>query len=154
MKSWPKLLISLLLPQIAGALGAVVTISSVGSWYQTLEKPPFNPPAWVFGPAWTTLYILMGISLYLVWTSEHPFKKRALQLFGLQLFLNAIWSPAFFGLESPSLGLLVIVPLWVAILACIRIFHPINKWASLLMIPYILWVSFATILNASIWYLN
>ncbi|MCH7398836.1 tryptophan-rich sensory protein [Belliella sp. DSM 107340] len=154
MKNWVKLVISLILPQIAGGLGALVTISSVGSWYQTLEKPPFNPPSWVFGPAWTTLYVLMGISLYLIWTSNHPLKRTALKLFGIQLFLNALWSPAFFGLESPILGLIVIIPLWGAILVCIKIFYPIHKWASFLLIPYILWVSFATVLNASIWYLN
>ncbi len=154
MKNWLKFLISILLPQIAGGLGALVTISSVGSWYQMIEKPSFNPPSWVFGPAWTTLYILMGIALYIIWTSNHFLKKRALQLFGIQLFLNAIWSPAFFGLESPIAGLIVIIPLWVAILACIKLFYPISKWAAFLLIPYIIWVSFATILNASIWYLN
>lgn len=154
MKNWLKLLISIILPQIAGGLGALVTISSVGSWYQTIEKPSFNPPSWIFGPTWTVLYIMMGISLYLIWKSNHPFKKKALWLFGIQLFLNAIWSPAFFGLESPILGLIVIVPLWVMILVCIRAFFPIDKWASYLLIPYLLWVSFATVLNASIWYLN
>lgn len=154
MKNWLKLLISIILPQIAGGLGALVTISSVGSWYQTIEKPSFNPPSWIFGPTWTLLYIMMGISLYLIWKSNHPFKKRALWLFGIQLILNAIWSPAFFGLQSPILGLIVIVPLWVMILICIRAFFPIDKWASYLLIPYLLWVSFATVLNASIWYLN
>lgn len=154
MRNWLKLLISIILPQIAGALGALVTISSVGSWYQTIEKPSFNPPSWVFGPAWTLLYIMMGVSLYLIWKSDHPFKKKALWLFGIQLFLNTIWSPAFFGLESPILGLIVIIPLWVMILVCIRAFFPIDKWASYLLIPYLLWVSFATVLTASIWYLN
>lgn len=154
MKNWLKLLISIILPQIAGGLGALVTISSVGSWYQTIEKPSFNPPSWIFGPTWTLLYIMMGVSLYLIWKSNHPFKKKALWLFGIQLFLNAIWSPVFFGLESPILGLIVIIPLWVMILVCIRAFFPIDKWASYLLIPYLLWVSFATVLNASIWYLN
>lgn len=154
MKDWPKLLISIILPQVLGGLGALVTISSVGSWYQTIQKPSFNPPSWVFGPTWTLLYIMMGLALYLIWKSNHPFKNKALWVFAVQLSLNAIWSPAFFGLESPLLGLIVIVPLWIMILVCIRAFFPINKMASYLLVPYLLWVSFATILNASIWYLN
>lgn len=154
MKNIFKLIISIVLPQLTGGLGAIVTISSVGSWYQTINKPFFTPPSWVFGPAWTTLYLLMGISLFLIWKSEHPMKKTALWLFALQLVLNGIWSPAFFGLESPILGLVVIIPLWIMIVVCIRFFLPINKAASYLLIPYLMWVSFATALNAGIWYLN
>lgn len=154
MKNIFKLIISILLPQLTGGLGALVTISSVQSWYQTINKPFFTPPSWVFGPAWTTLYLLMGIALFLIWKSNHPMKKTALWLFGIQLFLNGIWSPAFFGLESPILGLFVIVPLWIMIVVCIRVFFPINKISSYLMVPYLLWVSFATALNAGIWYLN
>ena len=154
MNNTLKLIISIVLPQVAGGLGALVTISSVGSWYQTINKPSFTPPSWLFGPAWTTLYLLMGIAMFLIWKSDHSQKKTALWLFGIQLFLNGIWSPAFFGLESPILGLVVIVPLWVMILVCIKVFFPINKTAAYLMIPYLMWVSFATALNASIWYLN
>ena len=154
MNNTLRLIISILLPQVTGALGALVTISSVGSWYQTINKPSFTPPSWVFGPAWTTLYFLMGIALFLIWKSNHPLKKQALWLFGIQLFLNGIWSPAFFGLESPILGLVIIVPLWIMIVVCIKVFFQINKTASYLMVPYLLWVSFATALNGSIWYLN
>ena len=154
MNNTLKLIISILLPQLTGGLGALITISSVGSWYQTINKPSFTPPSWLFGPAWTTLYLLMGIAMFLIWKSDHSLKKTALWLFGIQLFLNGIWSPAFFGLESPILGLVVIVPLWVMILVCIKVFFPINKVAAYLMIPYLMWVSFATALNASIWYLN
>ena len=154
MNNTLRLIISILLPQVTGALGALVTISSVGSWYQTINKPSFTPPSWVFGPAWTTLYLLMGIALFLIWKSNHPLKKQALWLFGIQLFLNGIWSPAFFGLESPILGLVIIVPLWIMIVVCIKVFFQVNKTASYLMVPYLLWVSFATALNASIWYLN
>lgn len=154
MKNIFKLIISIVLPQLTGGLGAIVTISSVGSWYQTINKPFFTPPSWVFGPAWTTLYLLMGISLFLIWKSEHPMKKTALWLFAIQLVLNGIWSPAFFGLESPILGLVVIIPLWIMIVVCIRFFFPINKAASYLLIPYLMWVSFATALNTGIWYLN
>jgi tryptophan-rich sensory protein len=154
MNKYLKLFISLLLPQIAGGLGAFFTLSSVQSWYLTLNKPSWNPPSWLFGPVWTTLYVLMGIACYLIWKSEHPRKKQVLTLYFLQLFLNFLWSPAFFGVQNPMLGMLVIVPLWVAILACILLFRKINGWAALLMIPYLLWVSFATVLNATIWYLN
>jgi tryptophan-rich sensory protein len=149
-----KLFVSLLLPQIAGGLGAFFTLSSVQSWYLTLNKPSWNPPSWLFGPVWTTLYVLMGIACFLIWKSEHPSKKQVLTLYFLQLFLNFLWSPAFFGVQNPMLGMLVIVPLWAAILACILLFRKINGWAALLMIPYLLWVSFATVLNATIWYLN
>jgi translocator protein len=154
MNNTIKLIISIIIPQAVGGLGALVTVSSVESWYQTINKPSFTPPSWVFGPAWTTLYLLMGIALFLIWKSNHPMKKTALWLFGIQLFLNGIWSPAFFGLESPILGLVVIVPLWIMIVVCIKVFFPINKAASYLMVPYLLWVSFATALNAAIWYLN
>ncbi|SIS56167.1 TspO/MBR family protein [Belliella pelovolcani] len=154
MKNWQKLVIAILIPQVSGVLGALVTVSSVGSWYQTINKPSFNPPSWIFGPVWTSLYIMIGISLYLIWKSNHPFKKKAMWLFGIQMVLNTLWSPAFFGLESPLLGLIVIIPLWVSILACIKVFKPISNLAAYLFIPYFLWVSFATLLNASIWYLN
>jgi tryptophan-rich sensory protein len=154
MNKYLKLFISLLLPQIAGGLGAFFTLSSVQSWYLTLNKPSWNPPSWLFGPVWTTLYVLMGIACFLIWKSEHPRKKQVLTLYFLQLFLNFLWSPAFFGVQNPMLGMLVIVPLWAAILACILLFRKINGWAAVLMIPYLIWVSFATVLNATIWYLN
>ena len=154
MNKYLKLFISLLLPQIAGGLGAFFTLSSVQSWYLTLNKPSWNPPSWLFGPVWTTLYVLMGIGCFLIWKSEHPRKKQVLTLYFLQLFLNSLWSPAFFGAQNPMLGILVIVPMWASILACIIFFRKINTWAAVLMIPYLLWVSFATVLNATIWYLN
>lgn len=154
MNNTLKLIISIIIPQAVGGLGALVTVSSVQSWYQKINKPSFTPPSWVFGPVWTTLYLLMGIALFLIWKSNHPMKKAALWLFGIQLFLNGIWSPAFFGFESPILGLIVIVPLWIMIVVCIKEFFPINKEASYLMVPYLLWVSFATALNAAIWYLH
>ena len=149
-----KLFVSLLLPQIAGGSGAFFTLSSVQSWYLTLNKPSWNPPSWLFGPVWTTLYVLMGIACFLIWKSEHPRKKQVLTLYFLQLFLNFLWSPAFFGAQNPMLGILVILPLWGCIIACIFFFRKINTWAAVWMIPYLLWVSFATVLNATIWYLN
>ena len=154
MSNTLKLIISLALPQIAGGLGAFFTISSVQSWYQTINKPFFNPPSWIFGPMWTLLYVLMGIACYLIWKKKHLQKKQLLALFFAQLLLNALWSPAFFGMESPILGLVVIVPLWALILVCIIQFRKASKLASGLMIPYLLWVSFATVLNFSIYWLN
>jgi tryptophan-rich sensory protein len=154
MSNTLKLIISLAIPQIAGGLGAFFTISSVQSWYQTINKPFFNPPSWIFGPMWTFLYVLMGIACYLIWKGEYPQKKQLLTLFFAQLFLNELWSPAFFGMESPILGLVIIVPMWILILTCIIQFRKASKLASGLMVPYLLWVSFATVLNFSIWWLN
>ncbi|MAN86978.1 MAG: TspO protein [Algoriphagus sp.] len=154
MPNWLKLIISIILPQAAGLTGAYFTISSVDSWYGTLEKPFFNPPPWLFGPVWTTLYLMMGWVCYLIWKSNHPQKRFLLSLYFIQLALNAIWSPAFFGAESPALGLLVIIPLGVLVFICILQFKKISHWASRLMIPYFLRVCFATLLNISIWYLN
>jgi tryptophan-rich sensory protein len=154
MPNYLKLIISLALPQIAGGLGAFFTITSIESWYSTLVKPSWNPPNWLFGPAWTFLYILMGIACYLIWKSDHPMKKSLLKLYAIQLILNALWSPAFFGMQSPLLGLLVIIPLWVAILLCIIQFKKVSPLASGLMVPYLLWVTFATALNTAILLLN
>jgi benzodiazapine receptor len=149
-----KLIISLAIPQLVGGLGAIFTASSVRSWYQTLDKPSWNPPDWLFGPAWTILYVLMGIACFLIWKSNSPDKKRLLTFYGLQLFINGIWSPAFFGLQNPLLGLVIIIPLWALILVCVLQFRKASEAASFLMIPYLLWVTFATSLNAAIWWMN
>ena len=154
MHNYLKLGVSILLPQLAGGLGAFFTITSVESWYMTIQRPRWNPPNWLFGPVWTALYLMMGIACYLIWKSDHPLKKQLLWLYFAQLALNALWSPAFFGLENPLLGLVVIIPLWMLILACVIRFQKISKWAAGLMVPYLLWVSFATALNYSIWQLN
>ena len=154
MKKIYKLIISLLIPQLAGGLGSLFTASSVGEWYLTIEKSPLNPPGWVFGPVWTTLFLLMGYALYLVWTSEGEKRKQAFGIFAIQIILNVLWSVLFFGLRSPGLALLEIIVLWVAILSNIIFFGRANKLAGYLLIPYILWVSFAIYLNFSIWRLN
>ena len=154
MPKFLKLLISLLLPQIAGGLGAFFTISSVQSWYLTINRPSWNPPSWLFGPVWTLLYILMGIACFLIWKSDSAYKKQLLTLYFAQLVLNALWSPAFFGMQSPLMGLFVIIPLWGSILICILQFRKVSTLAAGLMVPYLLWVSFATALNAAIWWLN
>jgi tryptophan-rich sensory protein len=121
-----------------------------------LNKPSWQPPAWLFGPVWTLLYVLMGIALYLVWRAGLAAKgvKLALAIFFVQLVLNALWSFAFFGAESPLAGLVVIVALWAMIAATIAAFAPVSRAAAALLVPYILWVSFATVLNAAIYLLN
>ncbi|MDD3247675.1 MAG: tryptophan-rich sensory protein [Methanosarcina sp.] len=151
-----RLLVSIIICQFAGAIGAIFTSSSLESWYLLLEKPVFNPPSWIFFPVWTTLYTLMGISLYLVWEKGLQQKevKVGIILFGLQLGLNILWSFLFFGLQSPYYAFLEILLLWLAILLTAIQFWNISKTASLLFIPYILWVSFAALLNYQIWVLN
>jgi translocator protein len=152
MKKIYKLIISIIIPFIASAIGSFFTVSSVSTWYLTLVKPSFNPPSWVFGPVWTLLYLLMGISLYLVWTNNYH--KKALTFFGIQLTLNALWSILFFGLQNPLAAFIEIIFLWTSILITIIYFYKINKSSAYLLIPYILWVSFAAILNLAIVLLN
>lgn len=151
-----RLLASVMVCQFAGVIGSIFTTSSLEDWYFLLEKPTFNPPSWVFFPVWTILYTLMGISLYLVW--KQGIKERKVKtgvfLFGLQLGLNTLWSLLFFGLKSPYYAFLEILILWAAILLTIMQFWNISKSASLLLIPYILWVIFAALLNYQIWVLN
>jgi tryptophan-rich sensory protein len=139
-----------------GYLSGIVTRESITTWYPTLVKPFFNPPNWIFAPVWTLLYIMMGIAAGLVWTSEFEQKtvKKALGFFAIQLGLNALWSYLFFGLHNPLLALIEIVLLWLMIFETYNQFKKIDKVAGFLMLPYLAWVSFATILNASIWWLN
>ena len=151
-----KLVISIFLPLIAGFIGSVFTTSSITTWYAALNKPSFNPPNWIFGPVWTILYLLMGISLYLIWSKgiKKRSSKTALVVFLIQLALNSLWSILFFGLKSPFLAFIEIIILWFMILATIINFYRISKIASYLLIPYLLWVSFAFVLNFSIVLLN
>jgi len=149
-----KLTLSVGLCLGAGILGSFFTTSSIQIWYATLIKPPFSPPNWIFGPVWTTLYVLMGISLYLVWISKSRLKQKAIYIFLLQLVLNALWSVVFFGLHNPALALIEIVSLWISISITILVFQKISKPASYLLYPYLVWVSIASILNYSIWILN
>jgi tryptophan-rich sensory protein len=152
---WVKLVISILICQSAGLIGSIFTSQSVNSWYQTIQKPSFNPPSWVFAPVWTTLFLLMGISLYLVWTKRMNSKvKLGLIFFGIQLIFNILWSLFFFGLRNPLFGFIEIIILWIFIAITIFQFWKIDKRAAYLLIPYILWVSFAAVLNFSIWVLN
>ena len=147
---------SVLLCNCASLLGSLFTTTGPGSWYSTLIKPTFNPPAWIFAPVWTLLYILMGISLYLVIMEGMKGRdvRIPLLVFTIQLILNLLWSYAFFGLESTFFGLLVIILLWISIVATMILFYPVRKTAAWLLVPYILWVSFATLLTYTIYSLN
>jgi benzodiazapine receptor len=142
---------------VIGYFSGIVTRAAIITWYPTLVKPSFNPPNWIFAPVWSTLYIMMGIAAGLVWDrieSNTELVKKALVIFALQLALNALWSYLFFGLMNPMLALLEIVILWLMIYETYVQFGKINKIAGYLFIPYLLWVSFAMVLNASIWWLN
>jgi benzodiazapine receptor len=154
--NWAKLLASVVACQLAGALGAVFTRSAIPSWYAALKKPWFTPPNWLFGPAWVALYLLMAIAAWQVWQKglPHPGVRAALAAFVGQLLLNALWSPVFFGLRSPLAGAVVIVLLWLAILLTIALFWKVSRPAALLLLPYLIWVGYASALNISIYLLN
>ena len=156
VKKLSKFLISAIGCELAGIATTPFTISSIPTWYQTLQKPPFSPPNWIFGPVWTILYFLMGVVAYLIWVKglEKKAVKTALKFFLAQLLFNFFWSLLFFGLHSPILGLIDILILWALILITIIKFSKISKTAAYLLVPYLLWVSFATILNLSIVLLN
>lgn len=148
--NWAKLLISILITEGAGVLGSLATASSVKTWYITdVVKSNLNPPSWVFAPVWTLLFLLMGISLYLVWQ-----KKGDLFWFWVQLLLNIVWSLLFFGFRSPALAFYEILILWVTILITINKFKKVDILASRLLYPYLAWVTFASFLNYSIMVLN
>jgi len=151
-----KLVASIILCQLAGFLGSLFTTPAIPTWYATLRKPFFTPPAWLFGPVWIILYMLMGISLFLVWGKKEqgPQVNKALIIFFVQLILNTFWSVAFFGFRSPLSGLVDIIFLWIAILLTIQKFFKISRNGALLLLPYFVWVSFAVLLNFSLWVLN
>jgi benzodiazapine receptor len=142
---------------VVGYFSGLITRSAITTWYPTLIKPSFNPPNWIFAPVWSTLYIMMGIAAGLVWNRidfEKEVVKKALILFTIQLGLNALWSYLFFGLKNPMLAGLEIIILWLMIYETYVQFAKINKISGYLFIPYLLWVSFAAVLNGSIWWLN
>jgi tryptophan-rich sensory protein len=138
-----------------GALGGWVTAASIKDWYPTLHKPSFNPPNWVFGPVWTVLYVMMGAAAWRVWLKARGVRaRRALTLFALQLALNLGWSITFFGLHAIGTAVAVIIALEATIVGTIFLFHRIDRPAAALLVPYALWVAFATVLNVAIWRLN
>jgi tryptophan-rich sensory protein len=151
-----KLVISILIPLIAGFIGSFATLDGVTSFFNVLNKPAWTPPGWAFAPIWTTLYILMGIALFLVWQKgfERRDVKIAMAVFGVQIILNVLWSVIFFGFRSITGGLIEIIFLWIAILVNIIVFYKISKTAGLLLIPYIIWVTIASYLTYTIYLLN
>jgi benzodiazapine receptor len=142
--------------QLAGLVGSVFTTPAIPTWYVSLNKPSFTPPSWVFAPVWVTLFTLMGLSLFIVLRKgfEKPAIRRAVSVFVAQLVLNMLWSVAFFGFRSPLYGLIVITLLWITLLATIFTFYRISRTAAILLVPYFLWGSFASVLNFSILVLN
>jgi tryptophan-rich sensory protein len=150
-----KLLVSIAVPLLAGFGSSLFTFNSIPTWYASLNKPWFSPPNVVFAPVWTILYILMGVALFLIWRSpRNRTRDRGIALFAAQLAVNIAWTLAFFGLQNTLYGVLTIVPLWILIAATICQFYKVDKWASYLLVPYLVWVSIATALNASVYLLN
>lgn len=154
--NWLKLITAITVCELAGIIGSIFTGPEIQGWYTTLAKPMFNPPNWVFGPVWTTLFALMGIAAYLVWQqgiNRHAVRV-ALELFAVQLGLNILWSLIFFGLHNPGWAVVEIAVLWLMIVSTIIAFYKVSKPAAWLLLPYLLWVSFASALNFAIWNLN
>ncbi len=149
-------LVGILVSEIAGVLGAWFTVDGVRDWYPSLRKPSFTPPSWLFGPVWTFLYAMMGVAASMIWRRRDSsgVAERALGVFSIQLALNSLWSFAFFKRRSTLGGLFVIVPLWALIMLTIVAFSPIAWVAGLLLVPYLLWTSFAAVLNLRLWQLN
>ncbi|KKP37880.1 hypothetical protein A2483_04965 [Candidatus Peregrinibacteria bacterium RIFOXYC2_FULL_33_13] len=171
MKKFFILLFCILISQLAGIIGSIFTIPNINDWYNLLSKPAFTPPSWLFGPAWIVLYLLMGFALYLIIVTDikknffdriidfvlrikDDDKSAAYSFFAIQLILNSLWSILFFGLHNPLYALIEIVFLWLAIFMTIYYFSKHNILAASLLIPYIVWVSFAVYLNAGIYFLN
>jgi len=147
-----KLITSVIICQLAGFIGAIFTIPAMETWYQTIKKPFFNPPDWLFTPVWIFLFLLMGISLFFAWNKRANGESKL--LFITQLILNILWSVFFFDLKSPGLAFIELIFLWFAIFCTIISFYRISKIAGLLLLPYIIWVTFAGVLNYFIWIMN
>jgi len=151
-----RISIAILVCLSIGFLSSIATQTSISTWYVTLKKPSFTPPNWLFAPVWTMLYILMGIAAGIIWSKGfyHKWVKTALYHFGFQLLLNAAWSIFFFGMRDPLIALVDIIALFILLLFTIKRFKVINTLSAYLLIPYLIWVAFATALNFSIWQLN
>lgn len=154
MNKFTKFIGALVICFVAAGVGSIATFSQIPTWYTTITKPAWNPPNWLFGPVWTILYLLMAISLYLLWTHKRKDKTDAIKFFSIQLVLNILWSWIFFGWHQIGFALAEIIVLWLAILATIIYSYKINRVAGWLLFPYILWVSFAGYLNYTVWMLN
>lgn len=156
MPLWLKIILSVIVVETLGGLGAIVTTGSIDNWYADLIKPPGTPPNSLFGPVWTALYAMIGISFALAWNraTPGPEKKSALTWFAIQFILNLVWTPVFFGFHYMLVALFIIIALLVTIIITISKFRPIDRVAAFLLIPYAIWVSYATYLNAGYWWLN
>jgi tryptophan-rich sensory protein len=151
------LAVAILTVEIIGASGAIFTAQGLSEWYGTLQRPALAPPNWVFGPVWTMLFALIGVALWLVWrqaNSSPPAVRLAVSVFALHFAFNLGWSAVFFGLQEIGLGLAVIIALWILIVVTMWAFNRVDRRAALLLVPYLLWVSFATYLNYQFWVLN
>jgi benzodiazapine receptor len=151
---WTRLVIAILICQMAGIIGSLATFSEITDWYLKIQRPSFTPPNWLFGPVWLTLYTLMGISLFWIWEKGLKENKKAIYIFGAQLFLNALWSFLFFGFHFLFYSLIEIIIMWITIALNIFSFFKISRKAGLILIPYIAWVSIALTLNYYVWILN
>ncbi len=149
-----KLIICLIVPMLVGGISGVATVAGIKDWYVHLNKPFFNPPNYLFGPVWSILYLLMGVSLFMILQSKSINKKKAISIFFVQLFLNFWWSFLFFKFQLLGISMIEIIFMWLSILWMIIEFKKINKTAAYLQIPYLAWVTFASLLNLAIWYLN
>ena len=155
MNKYLKLILCILVPLLIGAVSGIATASSVNDWFLTIKKPVFNPPNYLFAPVWTVLYILMGISFYMVLQTPYlKSKKDAIAIFVIQLVLNFCWSFLFFKFQLIGAAFIEIILIWISIICMIYAFYKINKSAAYLQLPYLLWVSFASVLNGAIWWLN
>ncbi len=154
--NWIKLVVAIAVSELAGVIGAIFTTPAISTWYLSLKKPSFSPPNFLFAPVWTILFLLMGIAVYLVWVKNGSISRirLALGIFLVQLILNVLWSYLFFGLQNPAVALGEVILLWLAILATIISFFPLSRLAAYLLLPYLLWVSLAAVLNFSIVKLN
>lgn len=153
---WKKAILSVLVIQLLGNASGLVTLFSVDGWYDALVRPPGTPPDALFGPVWLVIYTLVGVALARLWdaSGRTVWKRRALRCFGLQFALNLLWTPAFFGLQRIDLALVVILSLLVSIALTIRYARPVDQGAAILLVPYLLWVGYATYLNIGFWLLN
>lgn len=156
MRLWQKILICIITAELLGGLGGFLTVSSIKDWYINLTEPPGTPPNWLFGPVWTILYGMIAVSFALIWhrSGKSPLRSKAFTIFTIQAILNLSWTPVFFGAHQLGLALVVIIALAATIAATIIAFRKIDRTASVLLIPYLIWVSYATYLNAGYWYLN
>jgi tryptophan-rich sensory protein len=156
MRLWQKIILSIVVAETLGGLGGILTASSIKDWYASLTEPPGTPPNWIFGPVWTILYGMIAVSFALIWhrSEKGRLRSKAFAIFAIQALLNLSWTPVFFGVHQLGLALAIIIFLAGSIVATIIAFRKIDRTASVLLIPYLIWVCYATYLNGGYWYCN